>query len=281
MKTTVQIIIHQRKQHHHIILTARVIMLLTFTIYQRTIRHNARGHTYPILHHWDRSTITIQLTYISIHIITYDRYYFHHRVPHDKTSLRLAFKPSRAANQRLLTYNLYYHGNVVKRSLSLQLGGLIRVDHLLCGATPDDHYMIKSKFFEKQQNFAQLDLQEDDKILPFTSILNRGYQLAQHVFQCGKKKVYLLGMKLSNQKSASIAMIRSVFLTSTWKVKVMSTSMASKRPPTQGMPCGTRRRVGCVGIHGQLHVQAQCLGVLMWNGLGPDGIISLEKTVGK
>ena len=78
---------------------------------------------------------------------------------------------------------------MVKKSLSLQLGGWIQVDHLWCGATSDDQYMIKSKKFEKQQNFAQLDLQEDDKILPFINILDRGYQLAQHVFQCGKQIV--------------------------------------------------------------------------------------------
>lgn len=125
-------------------------------------------------------------------------------------------KPSSPGNQRI-TYSIYYKGNVAKGDVTLQLGGWIRVECLWCGGTSDDQYMIKSKIFEKQKEFQESDLQENDKILVFINVLDRGYRLALHAFRCGKQIVRQPVFKRKNRrftghetlKSASIAGIRS------------------------------------------------------------------------
>lgn len=59
-------------------------------------------------------------------------------IMHDTTSLRMTYKPSGGRNQRI-TWNSYYHGNVAKGGVSLQLCGWIVVDHLWVGAFLHQH----------------------------------------------------------------------------------------------------------------------------------------------
>lgn len=136
-------------------------------------------------------------------------------IQHDTTSLRCSFKPSRSKSQRL-TWNSYYRGNVAKGSVSLQLCGWIVTDHLWVGSTSDDQYMIKTRIFERLQEYAEND-EVKEKYLPFINIMDRGYRMSTHAFRCGKQEVRQPVFKKEGRrftgfevlKSASVASIRS------------------------------------------------------------------------
>lgn len=142
-------------------------------------------------------------------------------IQHDTTSLRLTFKPTLASTQRI-TYNHYYKGNVAKGNIFLQLNGWIGTDHLWVGAISDSQYMTSNNIFEQQREFQEHDTIADENnnetVLHFTNILDRGYQLTVQAHRAGGQTVrqpvfqHGEGSRFSGTetlKSASCASVRS------------------------------------------------------------------------
>lgn len=110
-------------------------------------------------------------------------------IMHDTTSLSMAYKPSGSGRQRI-TFNTYYgNKNVAKGNISLQPGGWVVTDHLWVGATTDDQYILSSRIFERQLEFAMEDLIDGTEYKAFIIILDRGYRLGYHAWKCGKQTV--------------------------------------------------------------------------------------------
>jgi hypothetical protein len=89
----------------------------------------------------------------------------------DNTGIKMP-KPSDPEMQQN-TWSSYYHANVLKGSVSIQLYGWITSYDLWMGAMSNSEYLERSGILEEQQQFALKDT-VDGKVLPFTNVLDRG-----------------------------------------------------------------------------------------------------------
>ena len=104
----------------------------------------------------------------------------------DDTNIPFTFKPSKADNQRL-TYSSYYGMNCAKGGVFMMLSGWMGVSDLWVGATSDSHYMKHNKIFEKQKEFAEIDI-VDGKVVPFSSVLDKGYRCILEAHRAGRQE---------------------------------------------------------------------------------------------
>ncbi len=102
----------------------------------------------------------------------------------DNSNADTNFKPSSALNQRI-TFSLYYATNCFKGGVFLQLCGWMGVAELWVGATCDSYYMVNAdRILERQHEFAKSDL-VNEKFLPCTMILDKGYRIIRPAFRHG------------------------------------------------------------------------------------------------
>ena len=105
----------------------------------------------------------------------------------DTTNIPMTYQPSTALNQRI-TYNQYYGANVAKGGVFIQPCGWLGSESLWTGAISDTKYHEVNGILSKQNEFAKQDL-VDGEILPFTSILDRGYRVNLQAWREGKQVV--------------------------------------------------------------------------------------------
>ena len=70
----------------------------------------------------------------------------------------------------------------------LQLCGWMGVETLWVGATSDSYYQEQTKIFEDQETFAATDL-VDNKVIPFSNILDKGYCVNVPAWRHGRQLV--------------------------------------------------------------------------------------------
>lgn len=138
-------------------------------------------------------------------------------IEHDATGFALQFKPSLAGSQKI-TFSRYFNGNSAKVDNAIQLCGWMRGSHMFVGAVSDSQYMLDNKIFEHQEEFQNADrVNDNDEVIPFTNILDRGYQLSLQAFRHGKQTVWQPDFQKKRRRftgsetlrSASCASVRS------------------------------------------------------------------------
>jgi hypothetical protein len=81
------------------------------------------------------------------------------------------------------TYSAYYAGNVAKGAVFLQLCGWMGTWELWAGAISDTEYQARSGVFKYMQWFVD----DFDKGIPFTNIVDKGYLCIMAAWQAGKQ----------------------------------------------------------------------------------------------
>lgn len=114
-------------------------------------------------------------------------------------------KPS-CPGLQLLTFSSYCGGNVCKGGVSLQLCGYITTESLWVGRTPDGHYQTKCGILQKQKDFVS---QDDSSNIPFTMVIDKGYQIAEAAWRQGKQMVLQPTFARSDQKFSSMDVLSS------------------------------------------------------------------------
>ena len=133
----------------------------------------------------------------------------------DDTNLSFRHKPSTALNQRI-SYSSYYAENCAKGGVFLQMCGWMGVEDLWTGAISDTLYQTKTGIFQKQCDFVKHD-RVNDKEIPFTNIVDKGYRITLAARRAGKQLVLQPVFANSDRKftgketilSASVASDRS------------------------------------------------------------------------
>lgn len=105
----------------------------------------------------------------------------------ENTNISFRFKPSTALNQRI-TYSQYYADNVAKGGVFLQECGWMGVANLWNGAISDSMYQKVTKIWEQQKKFSENDV-IDKSVIPFTTILDKGYCCTLYAWSNGKKLI--------------------------------------------------------------------------------------------
>ena len=133
----------------------------------------------------------------------------------DDTNVNFTFQPSAAEAQKN-SFSCYYGGNCAKGGVFVQFCGWLGVDHLWAGGTSDSHYQEMTGIFGKQDKFSLTDL-VNEKYIPFTNILDKGYRVNLAAWRAGKQQVLQPTFARSDRKftgretiiSADIAADRS------------------------------------------------------------------------
>jgi len=94
-------------------------------------------------------------------------------------------KTNNQQTQRL-TYSQYYSENCFKGGIGLQTCGWIITHDLWTGCVSDTCYQGKSGIFQKQKEYAELDM-INGEIVPFTNIFDKGYRNRLIAWQHGKQ----------------------------------------------------------------------------------------------
>ena len=110
-------------------------------------------------------------------------------------------KPSDPENQQL-TWSAYYHANVAKGGVSIQLCGWITAFDLWMGAVSDSEYFERSGILEEQRLFVEDD-KVSGKIKPFMNILDRGYRCDLAAWRKGKQLILQPIFKPSDRRFSS------------------------------------------------------------------------------
>ena len=133
----------------------------------------------------------------------------------DDTNVNFTFQPCAAEAQKN-SFSCYYRGNCAKGGVFVQLCRWLGVDHLWAGGTSDSHYQEMTGIFGKQDKFSLTDL-VNEKHIPFTNILDKGYRVNLAAWRAGKQQVLQPTFARSDRKftgretiiSADIAADRS------------------------------------------------------------------------
>lgn len=80
-----------------------------------------------------------------------------------------------AADLQRDTYSKYYAGNCMKGGIFCQLCSWMGVHDLWGGNVSDTDYHNNSGYLEEQEEYQKKDM-VDDKVVPFTVILDKGYR---------------------------------------------------------------------------------------------------------
>ena len=106
------------------------------------------------------------------------------------------------ATLQSLTFSKYYAMNCFKGGIGIQPCGWIVLHDLWTGAVGDSMYQDKSGIFAKQDDFAKKDrvlkapkdnddcgklVEEDDDVIPFTNIFDKGYRNRLAAWRAGRQ----------------------------------------------------------------------------------------------
>ena len=117
------------------------------------------------------------------------------------------YKPSTVLNQQI-TYSCYHAGNCANGGVYIQLCGWLGTEELWTGAVSDSKYQEKTGIFKLQREFSANNFVNREN-LPFTNVLDKGYQVSFLVYREGKQTVYQPTFANSDDKFTSAETIFS------------------------------------------------------------------------